>query len=103
MSAALATRKRRTYTPEAMNNLRMAAAKARGESYIRVYDPVDYPYPIGETVEATFEDVAEWAAANGVWFTDWAHLQHVNEVRARSVNPVLLPFERWYPRKGRYG
>ena len=100
MSGALATRKRRTYTPEAMNNLRIAAAKARGESYIRVYDPADYPYPIGETVEATFEDVAMWAAENGIVWKSWDDLARINEVRSRAVNPVLLPFERHWPRKG---
>jgi len=103
MSAALATRKRRTYTPEAMNNLRIAAAKARGGSYIRVYDPVDYPYPIGETVEATFVDIAMWAAENNVHFSDWSDLRAVNEIRSRSVAPILLPFERWWPRKGKRG
>lgn len=86
-------------SPEGLANLRANAAKARAA---RRSGPADYPWPPGETVHATFEDIAEWAEANGALFRSWLDLRQLNEVRGRVV-PPLLPFERWWPRKGRFG
>jgi hypothetical protein len=97
---------RRPLSPLTRAILRQNMAIARAvqiEKRRRESDPADQPYPEGETVLATFEDVADWAGLNGVRFADWGDLPFVNVVRARRVFPVLLPFERHWPAKGKRG
>jgi hypothetical protein len=97
---------RRPFSPEVLTTLRRNIATARAaqlEKRRQESDPADHPYPEGETVHATFEDVADWAERNGVQFADWSDLPRINEIRARRVFPVLLPFERFWPVKGKRG
>ena len=100
---------RKPVSPQNVAKFRQNVAKARAvQKRKREWDPVFHADPAadggGETVLATFEDIADWAQQNGVVFLDWSDLRHVNQVRARIVYPTpLLPFERYYPQKWRFG
>jgi hypothetical protein len=108
MSATLQM-SRRPISAENVVKYRRNMATARAvQKRQREADPVFHPDPAadggGETVLATFDDIADWAQQNGVRFTSWDHLRQVNEVRARIVYPtLLLPFERHWPKKWRIG
>jgi hypothetical protein len=60
----------------------------------------DYERPdcYWDPVEATLEDVADWAASENMMFRSWDDLPAIN---ARRERLYLAPYCRWYPTKGR--